>query len=414
MKQAFLLSTLLVPTVVASACSSGPIAVAENAGRDAGYDAHATGDAEHTLDVIRLGGPDGACPYQDFVDHDGDGWSFEQGDCNDCDPTINPGAYDIPGDHIDEDCDGIPDDEPMGCDSTVTLESSDPVEGARAIDICRQTTEGATGRARTWGLISAAYMLPDGTTTTHANFSLGYGLLPALGVNRPRQGAAMLGLSSGSARGPKESGYHDVSGFDKGFTSAAPPPYPKEAPACPGIVFGQPHDGTALELVIRVPTNAKTLSFNENYFTFEFPDYVCSVFNDTFVVTMSPKTDPALPDTNIAFDSMGNPISVNNALLQVCSPQEAGTKTYSCPLGTSSLDGTGFGQTDDDGPHAATGWLTTTAPVESIKGKDVTLRFAIWDSTDGIFDSSVLVDNLTWGFTKPTAHVTTTPTPPPK
>lgn len=60
-----------------------------------------------------------------YEDLDGDGWTsttstvlssdfscsafgpFGPGDCDDSDPTINPAALDIPGDGIDQDCDGM-------------------------------------------------------------------------------------------------------------------------------------------------------------------------------------------------------------------------------------------------------------------------------------------------------------------
>ena len=56
------------------------------------------------------GDPDTACaiinaqvPGVD-TDADGDGWWVSQGDCNDNDGSINPGAFDICGDGIDQDC----------------------------------------------------------------------------------------------------------------------------------------------------------------------------------------------------------------------------------------------------------------------------------------------------------------------
>ena len=101
--------------------------------------------------------------------------------------------------------------------------------------------------------------------------------------------------------------------------------------------------------------------------------------------------DPApagLADGNSAFDQDGNPISVNNSLLQVCDPGTYKGKTFTCPLGNSTLSGTGF-----EG-HAATGWLTTQTDV--VPGKEITLRFAIWDSGDGALDSTVLIDDFSW------------------
>jgi hypothetical protein len=40
------------------------------------------------------------------MDFDGDGFSPAQGDCNDNDPAIYPGASEICGDGIDQDCSG--------------------------------------------------------------------------------------------------------------------------------------------------------------------------------------------------------------------------------------------------------------------------------------------------------------------
>ncbi|MGH7296500.1 MAG: choice-of-anchor L domain-containing protein, partial [Polyangiaceae bacterium] len=166
------------------------------------------------------------------------------------------------------------------------------------------------------------------------------------------------------------------------------------------------HDGAALRLVIRVPTNAQSFTFNSNFFSFEFPNYICSTYNDTFVVEMAPAPPGASTGGNIAFDQSGNPISVNNALLQVCTAQTAGKKQFTCPLGPAALASTGFAS------HAATGWLQTQVNIDpSLKGKDITLVFAVWDSGDGILDSSALVDNFQWSTQPGSATPVTQPNP---
>ena len=343
-------------------------------------------------------GSAGACGFSDGTDHDGDGYSGADGDCNDCDPNTNPGAFDVPGDGRDEDCNGKADDDGTACDGSVALNSNDAMDGARAMGLCRTADAKATGRSKTWGVLSARYVTPNGGALPDP---IGHGLLKTLGVNKAQEGAAMLALSSGTARDPKDPGYKDVGGDDKGYGGGSPPGYPKESPACPGIRTGAAHDGVALELVIRVPTNAKSFTFQENFFTYEYPGYICSEFNDFYVAMVSPQV-PHLPDGNIAFDQDGNPISVNNSLLQACVSMDLAGKHFKCPLGPSSLAGTGFDNS------AATGWLQTTAPVKA--GDTITLLLAIWDSGDGSLDSTVLVDKFAWSATAATGP-STTPAP---
>jgi len=351
------------------------------------------------------------CNTDPNADDDGDGYSESTGDCNDCDVNVNPGAVDVVGDKTDpkyqaadEDCNGTADDPPANCDSGLPLDSTDPADAARAVDLCKNST-GATD----WGIVSAKWVMANGNApTTDPDFHLGHGILSAFGPNvTPRAGQRMFVVSSGAARQPTDAGYKSPSGFDKGYTGGHPQGFPKESPACPNVTTGTPHDSTAVELEIRAPSNAHGFSFDFNFYTYEWPGYICSQYNDFFVAILSP-IPMGQSDGQISFDKQGNPISVNNAFMNVCGcsggpPCTAGGKSFSCPLGTAELTGTGFES------HAATSWLSTTAPVQP--GQVIRIRWGAYDSGDGILDSTAIVDNWKWS-ADPGTTVGTEPSPP--
>ena len=83
-------------------------------------------------------GPAGGPPCTNMpadVDSDGDGYTPAQGDCNDCDPAINPGAIEIRGNGLDDDCNGSIDDTPTACDTGATGKS-DTTSLAESIELC--------------------------------------------------------------------------------------------------------------------------------------------------------------------------------------------------------------------------------------------------------------------------------------
>jgi hypothetical protein len=316
----------------------------------------------------------------------------------------DPMAYDIPGNGKDDDCNGVPDDAPTGCDAALTvIEDNDPMNAARAIGLC-QVSDGTK-----WGVIEAKYVQADGTPGVN---DLQHGLLPNFGpaVNA-QEGTRMLAISSGTARRPGDLGYQDVAGYMSGVIGTTPPGFPIDSPSCSVQTANDKtaYDPVALELRIKAPINAKSLKFNFDFYTYEFPVYVCTQYNDFFVALQSPAPSNALQG-NISFDSKGNPVSVNNGFLEVCSPQNAGGKNFPCTLGTGQLIGTGFEGTLGD-THAATGWLETQSPVTP--GAEFTLRFAVWDMGDEVLDSTVLVDNFQFSADESTGSVTN-PVPVPK
>lgn len=338
----------------------------------------------------------------DDADLDGDGFTPNMGDCNDCDPNMNPDAVEVltpdGGTPVDENCNGLTDEDPEICDDALVLDSADPMDGARAIGLCDPKQ-----------VLSANWVLADGAPppsdpTQLKNFHLGHGIVEPLGPNvNPQEGVKMLMLSSGTAR-PKGHLEYVHRNFEKGYASGAPVGFPKEGPECPGVITKTPHDATGLELKIKTPSNAQSFSFLFNFFTFEWPQYICTEFNDFFIANLTPFPETQA-DGNISFDDFGNPISVNNAFLSVCGcpsspgqcvvPPSAPTKPFDCEQGTDRLLGTPW-ETDTTAgwTNGSSGWLITSAPVE--KSSEITIRFVTYDSSDMRVDSSAVVDGWVW------------------
>jgi hypothetical protein len=361
-------------------------------------------------------------------DSDLDGFTPAQGDCNDCDANVNPAAVEVltsmgdggagggPGVPVDEDCDGLIDDmdpDLAPCDSGLAIDGS-PLDGAKAMDLCKV----AMG-VKEWGVLEAHWVMADGSPPPGGmpNFELGHGIVTAFGPNvNVQRGASMLAVSSGSARQPNDPGYQNVSGFSKGYSCTHPQGFPKESPSCGVAVTGSCYDSTGLEVLVRAPSNAHGFKFAFNFFTFEWPGYVCSTFNDFFTAILMP-FPAGQTDGNITYDNFGNPVSVNNAFVEVCGcaggpPCQAGGKTFDCSLGNGGLVGTGFGADLAFGQdHGSTSWLATQAPIEP--GSVFTIRMVAYDSGDGVLDSTSLIDNFEW-LANPGTEVGTTPIPDPK
>lgn len=346
---------------------------------------------EPTDDDVDTTSPE--APSEGAAGSSGSGSGSGSGTAHPASCNLDPSAFDVPGNGVDDDCNGQVDDAPGACDASLALASSDAWSAAAALGLC------AKAGAKGWGVVDAKYVRPDGASFAASN-APAYGLLPSFGVNVPLSGGAMLALSTGAARAPGQAGYQSPSGVDRGTTSEMPAGVARTMAACPGIQRGAPHDGVALELRLRVPSNARSISFAHQLFTFDYKDYVCSEYNDAFVVLMTPKAAGA-PDGNVAHAPSGDPIDVSSTvLMRACEPSTSHGLTYACPAGVAALSGTGF-----EG-HASTGWLVTRAPVAP--GSEITLRFAIWDSGDGVMDSTVLVDAFSFS-TEPVAAATTAP-----
>jgi hypothetical protein len=418
-------------------------------------------------------GIDQNCDGQDWVeggemdiDIDGDGYTYCSGDC--CEMTyecggfdpaaVNPGAYEIPENGIDDNCNGEI-DEVIICDEGLALAvdqyGENAVKLAKAMGICE-------------GLVSSELSLAGDPVSEHigdeqCGGEQGYNKVDRMSLSmpyfdnkyqtfavesifgtamEPLKGKKLAILSTGHWKNPtQDAACATLDGGDMKTASTVPEDWinrladcmiPK-APSCGGVA---PQDGLTdtcagkqiptvqdpvmLTLKLKVPTNANAFEFQLFFMSIEYPTTVCSSdnYNDFFIALLDSEYNEKNPgaefqnpwDKNLAKDEMGNPVGVDLApagLFKACHPQCGMIGQSTNPYGFCENDfllaGTGFEAKTMMGicsGHGGTGWLTTVGNV--VPGEEITLRLAIWEQgtvqygPDHSWDSTVVLDGFKW------------------
>ncbi len=363
------------------------------------------------------------------VDLDGDGWGVCSGDCCDIDggscftpAKVNPGAYEYVGNKVDDDCDGEMDEVAEVCDQGLASNSGQAMDYARALDLCTVTDESpADPKDRSWGVISAKFSLADGKG---APAEVSKSIRPGFGsVIKAQKNNNLVVLSSGHAADANDVN-PPFAAFESGkdLKTSSPPPADWLAanngkipnpPGCPASQVPAANDAVMLTLRMRVPTNASSFSARMYFMSAEYPEYVCSQYNDFFVALVDSKALGNPKDKNVAVFDDGNtqwPIGVNlvkvaNGLFSQCEGGPVGCAgvdgTYNGCTGTNELVGTGFDALDNFACNktqklagGGSGWLTLRGNVDP--GEVMEIRLAVWDTGGHIYDSLVLLDAWEW------------------
>jgi pimeloyl-ACP methyl ester carboxylesterase len=181
-------------------------------------------------------------------------------------------------------------------------------------------------------------------------------VFPTLGVIQPKLGDTLVVLSTGVAG------------------SSAPEPGFDFDPVDVG------GDQVVLTLVLNVPAGTNRLSFDYNFLSAESPDYIGSIYNDTFAAILT--------DANGVREIARS--SVNSAAFIPVSATNAGGSGFDLFTENPSGVDTSFGGGLPDA--GVTGFRNIS--VEIAGDGQVTLEFLIEDRGDGILDSAVVLDGL--------------------
>ena len=362
------------------------------------------------------------------LDEDGDGWTVCGGDCCDAigpnclNPNlVNPGAFEVSNNMVDDDCDGVKDNAVPVCDNGLASNSNTGTDYAKAIDLCQFTIEAPPQKDKKWGVISAGLFRGNGAGAPDAaaksiRTSFGTGGIV------PQQNNSLAVFSTGNAADLNDANpaYADFqTGKDNGANSTAPADWLAangnkfpNAPGCPAANGTAANNSVMLKIRVRVPTNAKSFNVQMYFMSAEWPEWTCTAYNDMFVTLLDSAGAGNPADKNIAIYSVNNqkyPVGVNLVKAAPGLFTQCKNGTYGCAdiyggnyngcANINQLAGTGMdivegGCGANNTTGGGTNWLKMAGNVKG--GETMEIRFVIWDTSDGIYDSLVLLDDWVW------------------
>jgi hypothetical protein len=368
---------------------SGELSCTEIACNDAGPAGEGEGEGEEPVDA---GVDEGPCE-----DADGDGFYDcidpehpERPTVEDCDDQrfhVQPGGIEFPDTPEDDNCNDSNTDF-ANCDCAA-LSADNARDLAAAMDLCGDVIAGATkaGASEQFGIVDAYQDVVEERLRVRVD---GQGSEPVVIGN-----SCLASLSSGSATGTGISDGPNVCTFND----------PDPAGAGDDTIC----DLAQLRLTLRAPPNAQGFAFDFMFLSYEWPEYLCDQFNDTFYAIVETDAVFGGEPTNAAFDTAGRPITVNVGFFE-------NPASWTVPLdGISHADDSLGGCSSsafnpvpgcvvpdycDDGTldvrsGSGSGWLTTTVPITPGQ-QDVQLVLSIHDEADNALDSLVILDSFRW------------------